>query len=342
MNPHEPVLAIDNLRVAYPSARGWIQAVDGVSLTVHPGELVGLAGESGSGKSTLAQAALRLIEPPRARVEGSVRVLGHDLFRASPEEVRRLRWEHIAIVFQSAMHALNPVLSVGEQIVDAIAVHRPEMSRKEAWDRAAELLALVEIPRERVHSYPHELSGGMRQRVGIAMALALQPELVVMDEPTTALDVVVQRQILEKVMELQSRFRFAVLFITHDLSLLVQIAHRIAIMYAGRLVETAPARAVLEDPWHPYTQGLIASFPPLHGEKRELTGIPGSPPDLAALPPGCPFHPRCSRAMDRCREAVPPLVSPAGDARQVACHLFPSPAQPDGTGEPSAAAVSGT
>jgi peptide/nickel transport system ATP-binding protein len=275
--------------------------------------VLGLAGESGSGKSTLAYAITRLLRAPGMITGGSVSYhpaagAAVDLLAADEGGLRVLRWSQISVVMQSAMNALNPVLSIGSQLTDVLRAHRPEMGRAGRRDRAAELLAMVGITADRLGSHPHELSGGMRQRVMIAMALALEPQVVIMDEPTTALDVVTQREILEELMELRERLGFAVLFITHDLSLLIEIADAIAVMYAGRLVERADAAALFRAPRHPYTLGLLSSFPALHGPRRHMTGIPGSPPDLRRLPGGCVFHPRCSYALDRCSTDVPPLL----------------------------------
>src|SRR6185312_8146735 len=246
--------------------------------------------------------------------------------------LRVLRWSQISVVMQSAMNALNPVFTVGAQLTDVLEAHRPGMSKKAQRDRAAELLTMVGITADRLGSYPHELSGGMRQRVMIAMALALEPDVVIMDEPTTALDVVTQREILEELAELRDRLGFAILFITHDLSLLIEIADSIAVMYAGRLVERATAAALFRAPRHPYSLGLLSSFPPLHGPRQHLTGIPGSPPDLRDLPRGCVFHPRCPYVMDRCRTDRPPLadLGGSGSPREAACWLH------DGQQEPPA------
>jgi peptide/nickel transport system ATP-binding protein len=258
-----------------------------------------------------------LFHPSADRPDETIDLLDLDL-----EQIRQLRWREISIVFQSAMAALNPVLTVHTQLTDTLAAHIPGMSASAREERAVELLRLVGINADRLRSYPHELSGGMRQRVMIAMALALEPQVVIMDEPTTALDVVTQREILQEVMELRNRLGFSVLFITHDLSLLLELADTIAVMYAGRIVETAPAAQLLTAPRHPYTLGLLRSFPSLHGPKRELTGIPGSPPDLSAMPAGCAFHPRCGYALPRCSADVPLLAPPPGSAdRQVACWL---------------------
>jgi len=302
-----PVLDIRDLSVVYRTPGGDVRAVDHVNLALGAGEVVGLAGESGSGKSTLAYGACRLLRAPALVTNGSVIYRGRrvsrpaDILKMRPDELRRLRWREIAIVFQSAMNALNPVLNVRDQILDVIHAHL-KMPRDQAHERAASLLDLVGIPRSRLRSYPYELSGGMRQRVMIAMALAVDPEIIIMDEPTTALDVVVQRDILAQIVELKDRLGFSILFITHDLSLLLELADRIAVMYAGRFVELATSDEVHREAAHPYTKGLLSSFPSLRGARRELAGIPGSPPDLRDPPAGCPFAPRCGYARPACRE----------------------------------------
>jgi oligopeptide/dipeptide ABC transporter ATP-binding protein len=326
----EPVLEICDLSVVYRTPTGDVRAVDRVNITLHRGEVIGLAGESGSGKSTLVYGANRLLRPPALITGGSVRYSGRrltaeagpaELLQLRGHELRRLRWREIAIVFQSAMNALNPVLNVADQLTDPMYAHL-DLSKTEAREKAATLLDLVGIPHNRLRAYPHELSGGMRQRVMIAMALATDPEVVIMDEPTTALDVVVQRDILTQIVELKEQLGFAVLFITHDLSLLLELADRIAVMYAGQLLEFGTAAEILREPAHPYTRGLLNSFPSLRGPRRELTGIPGSPPDLRNLPPGCPFVPRCSYARDACREIdmnLKPVTSSADPAHVTAC-----------------------
>jgi peptide/nickel transport system ATP-binding protein len=304
-----PVLDIKDLSVAYRTPSGDVRAVSHVNLELSPGEVVGLCGESGSGKSTLAYGATRLLRPPAVITGGSVLYSGKrtgsvtpvDILRMPDRDLRTIRWQDIAIVFQSAMNALNPVLRVRDQILDAIHAHL-RMSRAEAHEKAAKLLDLVGIPRDRLRSYPHELSGGMRQRVMIAMALAADPEVVIMDEPTTALDVVVQRDILAKIVELKDQLGFSVLFITHDMSLLLELADRIAVMYAGQLMELGASADIKDAPAHPYTQGLLRSFPSLRGPRRDLAGIPGSPPDLRNLPSGCPFVPRCGYAVPACAQ----------------------------------------
>jgi peptide/nickel transport system ATP-binding protein len=309
----QPLLEVSGLCVDYGVGPDAVHAVVGADLVLHGGEVLGLAGESGSGKSTLAYAITRLLRAPGMITGGSVSYhpkpgQAVDLLAADEGALRVLRWSQISVVMQSAMNALNPVLSIGSQLTDVLQAHRPEMGKAERRARAAELLAMVGIAADRLSSYQHELSGGMRQRVMIAMALALEPQVVIMDEPTTALDVVTQREILEELTALRERLGFAVLFITHDLSLLVEIADSIAVMYAGRLVERAGATALLRAPRHPYTLGLLSSFPALHGPRQHLTGIPGSPPDLRQLPAGCVFHPRCGYTMDRCRTQAPQLL----------------------------------
>jgi peptide/nickel transport system ATP-binding protein len=320
-----PVVALEDLVVDYVSRARTTRAVDGVSLSIGAGEIVGLAGESGCGKSTLGNAVMQVLRPPARISSGRVLFDGDDVAGRSRSDLRRYRWRNVSMVFQSAMNSLNPVMRVGDQFVDMMRAHE-RVSKKEALVRAGELLDLVGIDRRRLRAYPHQLSGGMRQRVVIAMALALRPELVIMDEPTTALDVVVQREILQQVRELQAELGFAVLFITHDLSLLLEIAHRIAIMYAGEIVEEAPAARLRTDPRHPYTVGLLGSFPPLHGPIERLTGIPGAPPDLSAPPSGCRFHPRCQyctgedAALHARQVTERPVLRVISPGHRVACH----------------------
>src|SRR5215470_11245030 len=318
----ETLLELRGLTVDY----GPVRAVNGVDLQIRRGEIVGLAGESGCGKSTVANAAMQILRPPAQVSEGSILFRGEDLVGKSAEELRRYRWRNVAMVFQSAMNALNPVMRVGDQFVDTMRAHE-RIDKRRALVRAGELLELVGIDRRRVRAYPHELSGGMRQRVIIAMALSLSPELLILDEPTTALDVVVQREILQQVEALKRDFGFAVLFITHDLSLLLEFADRNAIMYAGEIVEEAPSGRLFENHRHPYTNGLIKSFPPLTGPLERLTGIPGSPPDLRNPPDGCRFHPRCSHctrdnsALYLRQTTERPVLREVAPGHAVACHL---------------------
>jgi peptide/nickel transport system ATP-binding protein len=320
------LLELEDLVVDYVGKDRRVRAVDHVSLTVHDGEIVGLAGESGCGKTTAAGAILQILRPPAQVTSGRILFRGQDVVTRSTRQLRRYRWRNVSMVFQNAMSALNPVMRVGDQFVDMMQAHE-RVRRREALRRAGDLLELVGIDRQRVRAYAHELSGGMRQRVIIAMALALGPELVIMDEPTTALDVVVQREILQELQDLQAELGFAVLFITHDLSLLLEIADRIAIMYAGEIVELAESATLFATPRHPYTIGLMSSFPPLTGPIERLIGIPGAPPDLADPPSGCRFHPRCPHHLPENaglfarQSAERPLLRKVEAGHFVACHL---------------------
>jgi len=316
---NEPLLDVRDLSVRYLTARGQVRAVDKVSFNVQPGEVVGLAGESGSGKSTIAHALLRILHPPAVITGGQALFEGRDIMAMDDPELEAFRWSKISIVFQSAMNALNPVMKIRDQITDVMLHHGVDKS--EAAQRAVDLFDLVGIEPARLDAYPHQLSGGMRQRAVIAIALALKPPMLIMDEPTTALDVVVQKDILEQITELRKKLGFSILFITHDLSLLVEISTHISIMYAGDIVEKAPARELFENPKHPYTLGLMNSFPSISGVKQKLVGIPGSPPDLVAPPSGCKFHPRCAKAMPVCSQIAPVNRQLSAD-HSVACHLF--------------------
>ena len=338
----DPVLEIRDLCVDYGWGEDAVHAVVDASLTLRRGQVLGLAGESGSGKSTLAYAATRLLREPGVITGGEVlfhsrpnaqsgpdAVTGSaDLLDLGESDLQRIRWSEISVVMQSALNALNPVATIGHQIQDVLKAHRPDLNRPGRVKRATELLEMVGITGDRLGSYPFELSGGMRQRAMIAMGLALEPQVVIMDEPTTALDVVTQREILEELVRLRDELGFAALFITHDLSLLIELADDIAVMYAGRLVERAGSESLFRSPRHPYTYGLLNSVPPMHGERKAMTGIAGSPPDLRSIPSGCAFHPRCLHAMDRCSVDVPQLVPlthgpvVAGRSpREVACWL---------------------
>jgi peptide/nickel transport system ATP-binding protein len=310
------VLDIRDLSVNYRVPGGEVEVVRKVSLSLRDGELVGLAGESGCGKSTLAHAVARLL-PGSARIAGGevlYRPDGErtDVLKISGEELRQFRWRKLSMIFQSAMNSLNPVLRIEAQITDAIRAHDKKASKAQCRERGAELLDLVGVGAARLRSYPHELSGGMRQRTMLAMALALDPEIVIMDEPTTALDVVVQREILDEVRALQQRLGFAVLFITHDLSLLLDLADRVAVMYAGRLMEQAPVAALIDQAAHPYTAALLHSFPTVDGPRSErlvsIGGSPPTPPPAGGDPAGCPFQPRCAYAFDDCATTTPELA----------------------------------
>lgn len=313
------MLDVRNLKVEYLTLRGPVRAVEDVSFTLNAGEVVGLAGESGSGKSTIAHALLRILPPPALITSGQVLFGEQDVLKMDMTELEQFRWDSISIVFQSAMNALNPVMRIRDQLLDVMQYHG--LASAEANERAVRLFDLVGIEPQRLDSYPHQLSGGMRQRVVIAIALALDPPLLIMDEPTTALDVVVQKDILQQIASLREKLGFSILFITHDLSLLVEFATRIAIMYAGEIVERAPSRELFEKPLHPYTVGLMNSFPSISGEKKKLIGIPGTPPDLVAPPSGCRFHPRCPHAMPVCSQVAPVTKLITSD-HSVACHLF--------------------
>ena len=319
MSQVRPILDVRELRVEYMSPSGPVVAADNVSFHIDPGEVYGLAGESGCGKSTVALALLRVLGPPAVITGGQVCFNDTDVLRLDDRELEQYRWRDVAMVFQSAMNSLNPVMKIGDQIIDALQAHE-QMSTCAARERVKELLQIVGIDPRRIDAYPHELSGGMRQRAVIAMALALNPPLLIMDEPTTALDVVVQQEIMQQLSDLKSQFGFSVLFITHDLSLLVEFSDRIGIMYAGEIVEEAPAKKLFKDPKHPYTFGLMHSFPLVHGPRRALTGIPGAPPNLLDPPSGCRFHDRCALAFAPCPLQRPQLIQLPGD-RQVACFL---------------------
>jgi peptide/nickel transport system ATP-binding protein len=312
------VLDVRGLSVDYGVGPNAVHAVVNVDLTVRRGEVLGIAGESGSGKSTLVYAITRLLRDPGVIVAGEATFYSRpdasmdahpvDLLADDKSVIRSVRWSEIAVVFQSALNALNPVFTIGTLIDDVLKAHEPQMSKRDRRARAAELLDMVGIGADRLRSYPHELSGGMRQRVMIALSIALNPQLLIMDEPTTALDVVIQREILEQLMDLRERLGFTVIFITHDLSLLIELADTIAVMYAGEIVERAPSQALFRAPRHPYTYGLLNSFPSLHGPRIAMTGIKGSPPDLRHAPSGCPFHPRCAHAMPECVSEHPPVL----------------------------------
>ena len=315
----EPIIEIRDLCVDYVTDSGPVRAIDRLNLVVESGEVLGIAGESGSGKTTLAKALLRILPPPAVITGGEVIFKGRDILAMDEEELRKMRWREISMVFQSAMDALNPVISVGEQITDTLLAH-DECSAEEARARAGKLLDLVGIPRDRLGSYAHQLSGGMRQRVGIAIALTMRPSVVILDEPTTALDVIVEREILERIRELQREFGFAVIFITHDLARMLQVSDRVAVFYAARLVEVGPAGELRSAPRHPYTEGLLQAFPSVKPGGREPKSIPGQPASLVNPPSGCRFHPRCERAIEICPKEEPGPKE-IGPGHVAACHL---------------------
>ncbi len=320
-DPAAPLLVVEGLTTHFTLESGTVMAVDDVGFTLRDGEALGIAGESGCGKTTTALSLLGLL-PSNARiVRGSIRLYGIDLVPKTEKQLRRYRWREISIVFQGAMNALNPVRRIGDQIAEPIE-RRLGVPRADAERRAGDLLELVGIPRERARAYPHELSGGMRQRAMIAMALGCDPAIIIGDEPTTALDVMVQAQILELLERLRHELGLSLILITHDLSVIAETCDRVLIMYAGRVAEEGPVARVFRSPRHPYTQKLLAAFPDLHADRRTLEVIPGAPPDLRMPPPGCRFHPRCSLAMPVCSSELPPEVT-FGDGVRVACHLYP-------------------
>ncbi len=300
------VLQVRDLSVEYAVERGTVLAVDKVSFDLDAGEFIGIVGESGCGKSTLLFAIAQLLAPPAEITGGSVIFRGQSMVGLTDRQLASVRWKDLSVVMQSAMNALNPVKSIGAQFKDAMRAHGVT-SKQQIADRSAEVLTMVGIDPVHLKSYPHQLSGGMRQRSMIAMALLLTPELVIMDEPTSALDVVAQRSLMVQIKELQERLGFAVVFVTHDMSLVSHFSDRLIVMYAGRMDEFGPTRQLFDSPQHPYTIGLMEAFPSIRGPRVPLTGIPGSPPDLARPPQGCRFAPRCPKVMTRCREESPEL-----------------------------------
>ena len=319
---NSPLLKIQNLCVDYVTDQGNARAVNNVDLEIHPGETVGLAGESGCGKSTLAFAIANLHCAPALITGGEILFEGKDVLKMSEEELRSFRWAKASMVFQSAMNALNPVITIGEQMIDVVLAHE-DVTRAEAKARAIKSLELVDIHASRMESYPHQLSGGMRQRVVIAIALILRPKLIIMDEPTTALDVVVEREIMNQLYDLKEEFGFAILFISHDLGLMGEITDRIGVMYGGKMIELGASTDLITSPKHPYTRGLLKSFPTIFGPKTRLEGIPGNPLNLLEVPNGCYFQSRCTECVDQCISQMPALKRLSGDApRMVACHLI--------------------
>jgi len=316
------ILEVEGLKTYFRTMRGYVKAVDGVSFRVEKGEAMGLAGESGCGKTTTALSVLKILPSNGVIVDGKIIFDKKDITKYSEDEMReKIRWKGISLIFQGAMNAMNPVQRVGDQIIEAIQLHESDVERKEADQRARRLLEIVGINPTRVDSYPHEFSGGMRQRAMIAMALASNPEIVIADEPGTALDVIVAAQVLKLLKELKEKLNLAMILITHDLSIIAEICEKTAIMYAGRIAEYGDVVAIFKDPFHPYTQGLIGAFPNIKDKQRiRMQSIPGSPPDLLHPPTGCRFHPRCQYAMDICKKEEPKLIE-VGKSHSVACHL---------------------
>jgi len=300
------VLEVSGLSVDYVLDRGSVRAVDDVSFTLERGEFLGIVGESGCGKSTLLFAVAQLLAPPAVVADGSVKFEGTNLVGLTDGQLSAIRWRDMSVVMQSAMNALNPVKSIGAQFKDAMRAHG-KPSKQEIAARSAEVLRMVGIDPVHLKSYPHQLSGGMRQRSMIAMAMLFTPDLVIMDEPTSALDVVAQRSLMVQIKELQLSYGFAVIFVTHDMSLISHFSDRLMVMYAGQVDELGATRAVFDNPLHPYTQGLLEAFPSIHGPRVPLKGIPGNPPDMARLPTGCRFHTRCPLAVERCSQVAPDL-----------------------------------
>jgi oligopeptide transport system ATP-binding protein len=320
---NEPLLAVDNLHVEFRTRAGVVRAVNGVSYTVNPGETLAVLGESGSGKSVTAQAIMGILDmPPAVIPKGEIRFKGTDLLKLSDEARTQVRGQRIAMIFQDALSALNPVFTVGWQISEMFRVHRG-MSKRDGMKRAVELMDRVRIPaaRQRVNDYPHQFSGGMRQRIMIAMSIALDPEVLIADEPTTALDVTVQAQIMELLAELQRESQMGLILITHDLGVVADVADKIAVMYAGRIVEHAHVHDIYRAPAHPYTKGLLESIPRVDLKGQDLYAIKGLPPNLLQLPTGCAFHPRCPYRQDNCVTDVPPLYQ-IGGTRSSACHYW--------------------
>lgn len=301
-----PVLEVSGLSVDYVLDRGDVRAVDDVSFSVNRGEFLGIVGESGCGKSTLLFAVAQLLAPPAAVVSGSVTFGGTDLVGLTDRQLSAIRWRDMSVVMQSAMNALNPVKTIGAQFKDAMRAHG-RVSREEIAARSAEVLRMVGIDPAHLRSYPHQLSGGMRQRSMIAMAMLFTPDLIIMDEPTSALDVVAQRSLMVQISELQLALGFAVIFVTHDMSLISHFSDRLMVMYAGQVDELGATQTIFSAPQHPYTRGLLEAFPSIRGPRVPLKGIPGNPPDLAHVPAGCRFHPRCPHVAERCTEVAPEL-----------------------------------
>ena len=315
-----PLLDIESLVVEYHTLRANVKAVDRVSLSMEKGHTLGLVGESGCGKSTLGLSTIRLVPPPGKIASGHI-VLGEtDIINCSDEEIRKVRGKRVGYIFQDPMTSLNPVKRIGAHFVEMIHTHEPEVSKQDALKRGKDVLTRLGILPERIDDFPHQFSGGMRQRVMIGLALALGPDLLIADEPTTSLDVIVEAQIIELLKELKKSLKLTLILITHNIGIVAETADRVAVMYAGRIAELGPTGDLFEKPMHPYTQALLNSVPNITKKGQVLSWIPGAPPDLAEPPPGCLYHPRCPHAFDRCKEEEPLLTKRNGS--QVACHLY--------------------
>jgi len=316
------LLKVEDLTTNYRTLRGWVRAADNVSFEVEKGQALGLVGESGCGKTTVALSILKLL-PQGGRIRhGKIIFDGTNIVPLSVNKMRKIRWKGISIIFQGSMNALNPVFKVGDQIVEAIKTHEPDVPKSDAMKRAGALFEMVGIDPSRVSNYPHEFSGGMRQRALIAMALAANPQLLIADEPGTALDVIVQAQVLQLMRSLKDRLGLSMVIISHDLSIVAEVCEKVAIMYAGHIVEYGDIEAIFKEPLHPYTQGLLGAFPSITEARKKLLSIPGQPPDLLNPPTGCRFHPRCPYAMDTCKKEKPELKRAGSGDHYVACYLY--------------------
>jgi len=314
------ILEIENLQVHFPIYIGTVRAVEDVTLEIKQGEVMGLVGESGCGKSTLGFSILRLLRPPGLIAGGQIRYHGDDIVKMNKQELLAIRGKRIAMIFQDPLTSLNPLFRVGDQFIEAIQTHAIGVSNKEALERAADMLKRLGIAPDRLYEYPHQMSGGMRQRIMIGIALVLNPDLLLADEPTTALDVIVEAQFLDLLNELRDQFNLTILLISHNIGVVAQMADRVTIMYGGRLAETGKAEALFADPRHPYTQGLLASIPNIKLDQPKLHSMPGAPPDLVDPPSGCVFHPRCPHVMDKCRGEIPPSFN--DQDHRTACWLY--------------------
>ncbi len=312
------VLELKDLKMYYTTKAGLVKAADGISFRLEQGETMGLVGESGCGKTSVSMSVMRLLAENAKIVGGQILFKGKDIVTLSEEEMNKVRWAGIAMIFQAAMNSLNPVYKVGDQIVEAILAHEPDVTFEEARERVAELYKLVGLDPKRMDNYPHEYSGGMKQRAVIAMSLACNPDLIIADEPTTALDVIVQDMILKELSKIQKKLNMSMIYISHDIAVIAEVAEKIAIMYAGKIVELSDAVTVFKNPAHPYTIGLMSSFPSIHGEKKKLVTIPGEPPNLLNAPDHCRFAPRCPYATDECWHKMPPYEELAPN-HYVAC-----------------------